>query len=326
MSTRIQKRKLGGTGMMISEIGLGTWPLGGVADRQGALNYGDCSEKDALDIIAAYVDAGGNHLDSAYNYWGAEARIGKYLKSAKNRDQMIVTSKIWPTDEPTVRQYLDQSRRDFGTDVIDVLYVHNPPDSADEMNRVLDLYCKLKDEKKIRAIGATIKGHNVTDETVRLMRQYIASGRMDVIMCIFSVLRQKTGQAFAEAAAAGVGIVLRTTLESGFLTGAFKPGHVFTGKQDHRSRWPRKKLDQVLELVEAFNQAVVKPPYHTTAEVATRFVLDTPHVSSVLQGVLKVAELQQNLAVLDLPALPPATLQLIADRFAGHETTVSLDL
>ncbi|HQL09761.1 MAG TPA: aldo/keto reductase [Lentisphaeria bacterium] len=325
MST-IRKRPLGATGMQVSELGLGTWPLGGVADRQGALNYGDCPEKDALDIIAAYVDAGGNHLDSAYNYWGAEARIGKYLKSARNRDHMILTSKIWPVDEAAVRQCLDQSRRDFGTDVIDVLYLHNPPDDVDEMNRVLDLYCRLKDEGKIRAIGATIKGHNVTSETVRLMRQYIASGRTDVIMCIFSALRQKTGQAFAEAHAAGVGIVLRTTLESGFLTGAFKPGHVFAGPQDHRARWPRKKLDQILELVEAFNRAVVKPPYRTTAEVATRFALDTPHVSSVLQGVLKVSELRENLTVLDLPALDEHTMALIRGQFGHHETTVSLDL
>lgn len=324
--SNIRKRLLGASGIEVSEVGLGTWPLGGVVDVQGALHYGECSEADALDTITAYVDAGGNHIDSAYNYWQAEARIGKFLKASGLREQLILTSKIWPTDEKNVREFLDTSRKNYGVDVIDILYMHNPPDEVDEMNRLLDLYCTLKDEGKIRAIGATIKGHNVTDETVRLMRQYIDSGRMDVIMCIFSVLRQKTAEAFAQAEAAGVGIVLRTTLESGFLSGNYRPGHKFTGTQDHRARWPQKKLDQILELVDRFRTACVRPPYQDTAQVATRFVLQIPHVSSVLLGARKVSQVKRNLAVLDLPDLGYDLMALIRDEFGHNETTVSLDL
>jgi aryl-alcohol dehydrogenase-like predicted oxidoreductase len=324
--SNIQKRKLGASRLEVSEIGLGTWPLGGVVDIDGALHYGECRETDALEAIAAYVDAGGNHIDSAYNYWQSEARIGKFLKASGKRDALVLSSKIFPTDEKSVREYLDTSRKNYGVDVIDILYMHNPPDTVDEMNRLLDLYCALKDEGKIRAIGATIKGHNVTDETVRLMRQYIDSGRMDVIMCIFSALRQKNAQAFADAEAAGVGIVLRTTLESGFLSGKYHPGHAFTGTQDHRARWPRKKLDQILELVERFRVACVRPPFEDPAQVATRFALQTAHVSSVLQGARKVSQVKRNLAVLELPDLDDDMMALIRNEFGSNETTVSLDL
>lgn len=158
------------------------------------------------------------------------------------------------------------------------------------------------------------------------MRQYIDSGRMDVIMCIFSALRQKNGQVFAEAEEAGVGIVLRTTMESGFLSGKYRPGHAFTGTQDHRARWPRKKLDQILELVERFRAACVRPPYEDTAQVATRFALQTAHVSSVLLGARTASQVKRNLAVLDLPDLDEDTMALIRNEFGSHETTVSLDL
>lgn len=325
MSTpEIRKRPLGGTGMELSEIGLGTWALGGTGEHEGAQNYGPFPEKDAIDIFAAYVERGGNHIDSAHNYHDCERRLGLYLKEAGNREDLILSSKVWQHDEETIRRKLDETRRFLDTDYIDLYYMHNPPDSVDDMNRQLDIYCKLRDEGKIRGIGATIKGHNVTDETVRLMQQYIDSGRMDVIMCIYSAIRQKTAEAFAAAAAAGVGIVLRTTLESGFLTGAFKPGHRFTADQDHRKRWPLDKLDAVLELVQELTDDVVKPPYSTLPEVATRFALDTPDVTCVLQGVMKVEELDRNLGVLGLPPLPAETMELIRTKYSGKEDLVSL--
>jgi aryl-alcohol dehydrogenase-like predicted oxidoreductase len=324
MKYKIKKRPLGATGMEVSEIGLGTWALGGTGEHEGAQNYGPFPEKDAIDIFGAYVEAGGNHIDSAHNYHDCERRLGIYLKKAGNRDKLIISSKVWQDDEATIRRKLDETRKFLDTDYLDLYYMHNPPDRADDMNRLLDIYCKLKDEGKIRGIGATIKGHNVTDETLRLMHQYIDSGRMDVIMCIYSAIRQKTAEAFAAAEAAGVGIVLRTTLESGFLTGAFKPGHRFTAEQDHRKRWPLDKLDAVLDMVDQFAKDTVKAPYGHVAEVATRFALDTPHVSCVLQGVMKVSELDRNLSVLNLPPLPPETMKLIKTKYSGKEDLVSL--
>jgi len=324
MTYQIKRRPLGATGMEVSEIGLGTWALGGTGEHAGAQNYGPFPEKDAIDIFRAYVEAGGNHIDSAHNYHDCERRLGLYLREDKNREKLILSSKVWQDDEATIRRKLDETRAFLDTDYLDLFYMHNPPDGADDMNRLLDIYCKLKEEGKIRSIGATIKGHNVTGETLRLMHQYIDSGRMDVIMCIFSAVRQKTAEAFAAAEAAGVGIVLRTTLESGFLTGAFKPGHRFTADQDHRKRWPHEKLDAVLELVDQFAKETVKPPYGHIAEVATRFALDTPHVSCVLQGVMKVSELDRNLRVLDLPPLSEETVSLIRSKYSGKEDLVNL--
>ncbi|RMD81584.1 MAG: aldo/keto reductase, partial [Lentisphaerae bacterium] len=273
---QLQRRPLGRTGMCVSEIGLGTWALGSLGRHEGAWNYGYIPEHVTREVLETYVEAGGNHIDSAHNYHDAEQRIGAFLRTYGKRDELIITSKVWQTDETTVRQKLEETLRWLGTDYIDIYYMHNPPDDPGEMERVLDLYDTLREEGKIRAIGATLKGHNVRDETVDLIRQYVRSGRVDVVMCICSVLRQKNIVTFAEAAERGVGIVLRTVLESGFLTGKYKPGHRFTQEQDHRRRWPEERLDQILALIQDFSAQTVNPPWDSPAKVAIRFALDLP--------------------------------------------------
>ena len=84
---------------------------------------------------------------------------------------------------------------------------------------------KAKEEGLIRHIGASIKGPNVNQMTVDLCRKYIKTGRVDVFQVVYSILRQKLYDVILEAQNAGIGIVARTALESGFLSGNYRPGH-----------------------------------------------------------------------------------------------------
>lgn len=325
----MHRRILGRTGLAVSEIGLGTWGLGGLGAHAQAKNYGPVPESDAREALQAYLRLDGNFVDTAYNYHDSERRIGNFLRETGARDRVVLSSKVWAWDEPSIRRALDESRTLLGTDVIDLYYLHNPPDEPDQRDRVLDLFDRLKAEGKIRFTGATIKGHNVTSQTVDLMHQYIATGRCDVIMCIYSVLRQKTAEAFAHAAGEGVGIVVRTVLESGFLTGRYAPGHTFHSPayhdQDHRRRWAQEKLDRVLALAEEFGGAA-RQAGCTPSEAAIRFALGTPHVGCVLLGCRDARQVESNLAPAFQPALPRETWQDWSTRFGGHETTVSIDL
>ena len=85
----IEKRVLGRTGFEVTEYGLGTWPL---AVPGEGLNYGGVDEDKAIDVLRTYVDGGGNFLDSARGYNEVEAIIGRYLKQAGGRDELIITS------------------------------------------------------------------------------------------------------------------------------------------------------------------------------------------------------------------------------------------
>ncbi len=322
----IARRVLGRTGLSVSELGLGTWALGGLGKHADAKNYGPVEERDAQEVFEAYLAAGGNHFDCAENYHDGEQRLGKFIARHKDRDDLVICSKVWQTDETTIRRKLEQSRKNLNRDIIDVHYLHNPPEDRDEMHRTLDLFCQLKEEGKIRAIGATIKGHNVTDETIALIEQYVSTGKLDVVMCIFSVLRQKTSETFEFAETAGVGVVLRTVLESGFLTGKYQSSDAFASHhdQDHRRRWEKQKLSQILTMVEDFRSIAKAGEYQSCLLAALRFALDTSHVSSVLVGAKNVRQLSDNLAVLQLPPMDHQLRETLIDRFSGKEAIVSL--
>jgi aryl-alcohol dehydrogenase-like predicted oxidoreductase len=182
------------------------------------------------------------------------------------------------------------------------------------MNRVLDVYDQLRIEGKIKAAGASIKGPNVTQATSDLCLQYIRSGRVDAIQVIYSIFRQRNQSVFDEARSAGVGIVARTVLENGFLTGKYAPGHEFSG-QDHRKRFAADQLLGILREVQELDRIVVKPPYEDIGRAAIRFVLDEPNVSTAIIGVKTVQQARENMMAASLPELPADLRLSLIERY-----------
>ena len=303
-------RKLGRTGIVVTELGLGTWPLGG---QGSTANYGAIEERQALAVLQAYVERGGNFIDTARVYNNSEAVIGKFFAEAKVRDRVILSSKTVAGEKAEtvsrIREDLETSLRLLGTEYLDVYFLHFPPEDPETMARALDVMDALKSQGKIRAIGGSIKGPNVTEATERLCDVYMGTGRVDVFQLVYSVLRQRNRAVIEKAQQRGVGIVVRTSLESGLLTGAYQPGHVFAGN-DHRARYDRAKLDFALQTAAEIRQVAVKPPYRTLPEAALRFSLEPPGVSTLIFGAESAVEVGTNLDVLSLPPLDPG---LVAD-------------
>ena len=123
---------------------------------------------------------------------------------------------------------------------------------------------QLKTEGKIRAIGASIKGPNVTQHTADLCRQYINTGKVDVLQLVYSIFRQSNAQVFEQARQAGVGIIARTVLESGFLTGKYNSQSLFS-EGDHRRRWSAEQLQEFKEASGRIEAKFIKPPFETIA-------------------------------------------------------------
>jgi aryl-alcohol dehydrogenase-like predicted oxidoreductase len=306
----MKTRRLGRTGFQVTELGLGTWPLGGEGPT---VNYGAVAEQQALGVLRAYVEGGGNFIDTARVYNNSEAVIGKFLAEDKVRDRVILTSKTVAGQQadtlPQIRTDLETSLRLLHTEYLDVYFLHFPPEDPELMARALEIMDGLKAQGKIRAIGASIKGPNVTEATERLCDAYMGTGRLDVLQLVYSVLRQRNLSVIRKAQQQHVGVVARTALESGLLTGAYRLGHVFPAT-DHRSRYNREKLDFALRTVEEIRQVAVKPPYSTLAEAALRFSLEPAGVSCLIFGAVTPAEVATNFKVL---ALPPLDLGLVAE-------------
>jgi aryl-alcohol dehydrogenase-like predicted oxidoreductase len=291
----LNRRVLGRTGFEISEISLGAWAIGG-------RGYGPVTDREALNTIARYVDAGGNFIDTARAYGESERLIGKFFQNVGGRDRVFICSKSRHEEASVIQADLEETLRQLQCDYVDLYYLHSPPDEPDEMNRVLDIYERLKQAGKIRAIGASIKGPNVTQKTVDLCRQYIRSGRVDALQVIFSILRQKNREMFQEAHESGVGIVVRTALESGFLTGKYIPGHRLPAN-DHPHRWGPRRLEQILTHAQELQQSTVAPPFQTLSQVALRFAVDQPGVSTIIVGAKSARQVDENFAVGSLPSL-----------------------
>lgn len=301
---------LGKTGVEVTEMGFGAWAIGGSGE---GLNYGDVSEKEALACLETYIEAGGNHIDTARYYNDSERIVGLILKNPEKRARIFLASKSIQNDPEGIRTDLEESLRLLQTEYLDLYYIHMPPDDIDRMERDLDMFEQLRDEGRIRFIGASIKGPAVTQATVDLCRQYTNTGRVDVIQLIYSVFRQKTREIFQEAKTKNVGLVGRTSLESGFLTGKYKPGHEFTGR-DHRKRWSSECFLKVLECAQELKETAVKPPYETLAQIAVRFAMLPDAIASTIVGAKSVEQTRANLRSLEMPPLD----QKLVGRLVGE--------
>ena len=316
----LAKRTLGRTGFEVTEFGLRAWPLGSTGKVP---HYGDVSEEDAIAVLEAYVDAGGNFIDTARGYNDAERRIGIFLERRGRRDDLFIATKTvaGTTSDtvPNIRKDLETSLELLQTSYVDLFMLHQPPEDPEVMN--LDLYelLQLKNEGKIRSIGASIKGGDVNDATESMCRQYLATGKVEVIQLIYSILRQRHAKVIEEAAARGVGIIARTALESGLLTGKYKPGQTFKAP-DHRFRYKADNLDFVLQAARDIAEFAVQPPYEALAQVAMRFSLAPQGVSTLIVGAHRAASVNANMTVADLPPLDSVLLEKLKEKY-GDATT-----
>ncbi len=311
---KIKKRPFGNTGIAVSEIGFGSWPIGGS-------HYGDVSDSDGIEAIETYIDSGGNHIDTARGYGKSELLVGKVLNNL-DRESIFLASKTIKGDcldtIPEIRKELETSLRQLKTDYLDLYYLHLPPDDTETIKRAIDEFETLKDEGKIKFIGASIKAADVTPATLELCHQYIDTGRVNALQVVYSILRQLHTGMFEHAFEKGVAIIARTAMESGFLSGKYKPEHVFNGKikNDHRNRWSAEKQKKIFALSQEMKNWAVVSPYQTLAQVAVKFSLVPRQISSLIIGAKNAHQSRLNADTALLPDLRSEIVEKLVSEYA----------
>ncbi len=309
----VARRRAARAGFELSEYGLGAWALGG-------RRYGRVEERAAIEVCGAYVEAGGNLIDTARGYEDSERMIGLFLKRFGGRERLFVASKTEGGSRPgtvgQIRADLRASLEALGTDYLDIYYLHQPPEEPALIEEAVGEMVRLRDQGVVRSIGASIKGPNVTRATEDLCRRYMATGQIDFLQVVYSVLRQRNAAVIEEASHLGIGVIARTTLESGLLTGAYPPGHRFV-EPDQRARYRPANLDFVLGEVETMKKSVVRAPYGELAHVALRFALRLPGVTSIIVGAERPDQVRSNLAAAALPPLPADIVEALESRYGS---------
>ncbi|MBI5394152.1 MAG: aldo/keto reductase [Verrucomicrobia bacterium] len=300
----MKSRPLGRTGLTVSEIGFGTWGLGG--NVGGSVAYGPTDDRESLRALQAALDCGVTFYDTSdlYGFGHSEKLLGEAFAGKRNR--VVIATKAGFVDArgaqdfstAHIRRALDASLQRLQTDHVDLLQLHNPPMDLLERNpETIAALKALQGEGKIRAWGISVRS---PDDGLAAVERFAGP----VIQVNFNLADQRARQngLFDLCAQRGTGCIIRTPLCFGFLTRQAADGADYD-PSDHRRRWSPEQRQRWMAAGEAFRAAAGGGGPHTDAQLALRFCLSYAAVSTVIPGMLTVSHVADNAAASALGAL-----------------------
>ncbi|GHO83351.1 aldo/keto reductase [Dictyobacter formicarum] len=298
-------RKIGRTELQVSALCLG-----------GNVFGWTCDEPTSFSVLDTFVEGGGNFVDTAdvYSTWVAghsggesEAILGKWLNQRKNREQMVIATKVGARmgngEQGLTRQHImkgvEDSLRRLQTDYID-LYQAHIDDQAVPLEETLEAFNALIKAGKVRYIGAS----NYTAERltaalrVSLQQGY---GRYECIQPPYHLLNRATYEGELESLCLEqeIGVITYSSLASGFLTGKYRANQDLPSSpraQNIQKNYMNEKGFKVLDQLEFIAQAHDA----TMAQVALAWTIGRPGITAPIASATSVAQTQELLQSVSL--------------------------
>lgn len=305
-------RALGKTGIEVSEIGYGAWGIGG---RQ----WLGAEDEESLRALHRAIELGVNFIDTAlaYGEGHSEQLVGKVVREAPGK--VWVATKVppknllWPArpgigiDQVFPYDYIirctEQSLRNLNVDTIDLqqLHVWNPEwIDRDDWRRAFE---DLKKSGKVRAVGISINDHQ-PDSALDVVK----TGLIDTVQVIYNIFDQSPERnLFPLVQQMGVGVLARVPLDEGGLTGTIDENTTFPKGDFRESYFRGDRKRQVAEHVAALKRDL-EGVKGSLPEIALRFCISHPAVSTVIPGMRRVKTVESSCSVSELGPLPPDAL------------------
>jgi len=301
-------RRLGKTGFSVSEIGCGLW---------GMTGWSGSEDSESLRALQVAVDCGCNFFDTAWAYGAGKsdgflgrilaANPGKRLYSAskippKNgkwpaRPQYDY-NEVFPADH--VFAHADMIRRALGVDSIDLLQFHVWDDSWAGRKEFRETVEKLKRDKIVRAFGLSLNRWQPANGI-----EAIRTGLVDAVQVIYNLFDQNPeDELFPVCQELNVGVIARVPLDEGSLGGKMTRDTTFPDGDWRKGYFNPKNLNATMDRVDRLREDL--PPGKTLPELAIRFILSHPAVSTIIVGMRKEEHVRSNLALSDAGGLEPA--------------------
>ena len=286
-STGVRKRPLGKTGLVVSELALGTWGLSGEP-------YGAVEAEDAEKVMRRAVDMGFTLIDTADIYGGGkmEQMVGKVLK---DHPELVVVTKagVDRTTDPARKiftsEYLkgavERSCKRLGVEALPVFLLHHPTPDSLYAGDAFEAVEALKKDGKVQHWGVACGDEDVA-------RAAIDKGA-EVIELAYNLTHPiDLHRISGDIMVSGCGVLARSVLGYGLLAGMWDKARSFD-EGDHRNdRWTRMELEHRVEQLDAI-RFLVKGEVNTLRGAAVRFVLANHVVSSAVLGAKTVTQLEQ---------------------------------
>ena len=317
----MRQRKFGKSGLTVSEIGMGTWELGG-------REWGDIGEKEAVDLLRYAFEKGVNFYDTADQYGGgrAERLLGEAFSALG--DRVIIATKLgyeldsdgWISQGGQVpsfnasRDYIIQSvegsLKRLKKDAIDIYQFHAPP-PAEKWDEAFGTMDELKSAGKIRFYGLCLG-----NEAQAL--KAIAETGISSLMLTYNILNQSMGKPVMETAAKnGIAVVARQPLSSGLLSGQLTADTEFA-ENDYRKTWPREKFLADLNRVQQI-KTIIGDKAKSLPQAALKFILAHPSVSCVIPGMMSAAQIDDGVGTSGTAPLPKTIMDSLLESY-GEST------
>lgn len=310
-------------GLTASEIGFGTWGLGGT--HGGAVGYGPTDDRESRRALRRAVELGVTFFDTSdlYGHGHSEELLGRTL--ADMRGRLLIATKAGFLEGGRAQDFslacldaaLTESLRRLRTSYVDLFQLHSPPgESLDSDPGLLRWLAALKWQGRARAVGVSVRS---PEDGLALVREQC----IDTIQVNFNLADQRASESglLDVCAARGIGVIVRTPLCFGFLTGVFGDSSTFD-ESDHRRRWPSEQRARWHEAAALF--ARCRPgAAETPAQLALRFCLSHPGVWTVIPGMLTASQVEENTAASDLGPLAARELEQVQGLYRDREFFLS---
>ena len=304
-------RKFGRSGFEVSDIAHGLWGMGG---------WSGSDDRESVEALQLSVDLGCNFFDSAWAYGEgkSDGLLGKILAQNDSKPLYAASkippknqrwpalskykySEVFPPDH--VFKYADLIRKQLGTDTIDLLQFHVWSDTWADEPDFRNTVEKLKRDAAIRYFGLSLNRWE-PENGIQAMR----TGLVDAVQVIYSIFDQSPeDELFPACEELNVGVIVRVALDEGSLGGRMTKDTTFP-KSDWRSGYFNpQNLANTLERVDKLKQ--ILPAGMSLPEMALRFVLSHPAVSTTIIGMRKLDHVRENIALSDKGPLSPQLLQ-----------------
>jgi aryl-alcohol dehydrogenase-like predicted oxidoreductase len=291
---------------MVSEIGYGMWGMGG---------WSGSDDEESMRSLQHAVDLGCNFFDTAWAYGEghSEGLLGQLVRANPSKKIYTATkipprNRKWPSRREFtlddafppdhIEEYVHRSLKNSGLESFDLVQFHVWEDSWTDDRRWADKMLELREQGLLRAVGISINRWEPWNG-IRAVR----SGLIDSVQVIYNIFDQNPeDELFPACREQDVAVIARVPFDEGTLTGTLTTESSWPEGDWRNTYFVPDNLIPSVERADALKPLVTQDM--NMPEMALRFILNNPTVSTIIPGMRKLKHVESNIAASDAGPLP----------------------